>query len=207
LTISSSSSSISFYYKDSTTGTPTITASATNFASVQTTFSINLCYSNFDGSNWLTGWTTGSQPPWYQSPVGEGVGGTSAAKSDSTNYLGGNDGPFTCSVLDTSIGNTITVTFNYKVQNTDNANDLKIAWSNAANPNLIQNSPDFHYIANIGLPGNSGWNSYTLTLTKAANPDAFTTHFWFRFESSLQTHQGSGLVESVWVDNAMISES
>ncbi len=91
------------------------------------------------------------------------------------------------------------------MQNTDNANDLKILWSNAANPNLGQGSSDFHLIANIGLPGNNGWNSYTLTFTKAANPTMFTTHFWFRFESNLTTHQGSGLVESVWVDNAKIS--
>ena len=203
--IISSGSTANLYYKDSTTGTPTITASATSFASAQTTFNVNVLYSNFDGSNWLSGWTTGTQPPWYQSAVGEGVGGTQAAKSDSTNYLGGNDGPFTSDVSDTSSGNTMTVTFTYKVQNTDNANDLKILWSNAANPNLGQGSTDFHTIANIGLPGNSGWNSYTITFTRAANPTMFTTHFWFRFESSLTNHQGSGLVESVWVDNAMLS--
>lgn len=121
----SSGSTANLYFKDSTTGTPTITASATSFASAQTTFNVNVLYSNFDGSNWLSGWTTGTQPPWYQSAVGEGVGGTQAAKSDSTNYLGGNDGPFTSDVSDTSLGNTMTVTFTYKVQNTDNANDLK----------------------------------------------------------------------------------
>jgi flagellin-like protein len=204
LTITSGSTA-NFYYRDSTTGTPTITAAATNFASIQTTFSVNMLYSNFDGSNWLAGWTTGTQPPWYQSAVGEGVDGTQAAKSDSTSYLGGNDGPFTSDAIDTSLGNTMTVTFVYKVQNTDNAADLRLAWSNAANPNFGQNSPDFHYVANIGLPGNAGWNSYTLTFTKAANPTMFATHFWFRFESNLQTHQGSGLVESAWIDNAMIS--
>jgi hypothetical protein len=204
LTITSGSTA-NFYYKDSTTGTATITASATSFASVQTTFNINMLYSNFDGSNWLKGWTTGTQPPWYQSAVNEGVDGTQAAKSDSTNYLGGNDGPFTSDQIDTSSGNTMTVTFVYRVLNTDNAADLRIAWSNAANPNLGQNSPDFHYISNLGLPGNTGWNSVTLTFTKAANPTMFATHFWFRFESNLVTHQGSGLVESAWVDNAMIS--
>lgn len=205
LTINNGVSTANFYYKDSNTGTPTITATATNFASVQTTFNVNMLYSNFDGSNWLSGWTPGTQPPWYQSAVGEGVDGTQAAKSDSTNFLGGNDGPFTADVIDTSIGNTITITFTYKVQDTDNANDLRIAWSNAANPNLNPNSQDFHYVASIGLPGNSGWNSYTLTFTRAANPEVFATHFWFRFESNLHTHLGSGLVESVWVDNAMIS--
>ena len=204
LTITSGSTA-NFYYRDSTTGTPTITASANSFALAQTTFNVNMLYSNFDGSNWLKGWTTGSQPPWYQSAVGEGVGGTQAAKSDSTNYLGGNDGPFTSDVIDTSLGNTMTVTFVYRVQNTDNAADLRIAWSNVANPNLGQNSGDFHYFASIGLPGNTGWNSYTITFTRAANPTMFSTHFWFRFESNLQTHQGSGLVESAWVDNAMIS--
>jgi flagellin-like protein len=207
VTISNGQSTATFFYKDSTTGTPTITASATSFASVQTTFSINLCYSNFDGANWLLGWTTGSQPPWYQSAVGEGVDATNAAKSDSTNYLGGNDGPFTCSVLDTSVGNTITIKFMYKVLNTDSANDLRLAWTNVANPNLGMNSADFHYVAAIGLPGNSGWNSYTLTFTRSATPDAFTTHFMFRFESNLQTHQGSGLVESTFADNVSIMET
>ncbi len=103
-----SAGTASFWYKDSTTGTPTITAAATSFASAQTTFNVNVLYSNFDGSNWLSGWTTGTQPPWYQSAVGEGVDGTQAAKSDSTNYLGGNDGPFTSDVSDTSSGNTMT---------------------------------------------------------------------------------------------------
>ena len=203
ITIGNGQSSANFWYKDSSTGSPQITASASGYASDFTTFSVNLRYSNFDGSNWLYGWTTGSQPPWYEG-VGQGVGGTNCAKSDSGTPT--NDGPFTCSSLDTSVGNTITITFMYKVLNTNSASDLRIAWSNAANPNLSPNSPDFNYVANIGTPGNTNWNTYTLTLDRSTTPSAFTTHFWFRFESNLSTHPG-GVMESTWVDNVAITVS
>lgn len=204
LTIANTKSSASFYYRDSNTGTQTLTASAANFASVQTTFNVNLCYSNFDGSNWLYGWTAGTQPPWYQG-VGEGFDGTDAAKSDSsTTYP--NDGPFTSSEIDTSVGNTITITFRYRVQNTNAATDLQIAYSTQAYPDLTPHSPSFNYIGNLGLPQSNEWQSYALTFTRAQTPSVFTSSFWFRFESNLDTHSG-GVMESVWVDNFVLSVS
>jgi hypothetical protein len=96
----------------------------------------------------------------------------------------------------------------FKVHNTESS-DFKIGWNasnNAATPNLSMNSPDFHYTSGLGQPTNlglqansDGWYSYTLTLTRDQNSAAFKTHFWFRFESSLNWD------EQVWVDNAIIT--
>ena len=200
-----SGSTATFYYKDSSTGTPTLTASNVDFAKAQTTFNINTRCTGFDGDNWLYGWTVGTQPPWYLG-VGVGYDGTNCAMSDSTNYLGGNDGPFTANSLDTSSANTITITFQYKLQNTNNQNDFRIAYSTATNPNLSPSSSDFTYFASLGTTGNDGtWHTYTMTFTKGSNPGLFTSHFWFRFESNLATHNPGGAAEYTYVDNVIIS--
>ncbi len=193
------SDKVSFYYKDSSTGTPTITVSATHFASVQTTFNINTRSTGFDGDNWLYGFTVGSQPPWYVA-TGEGVDGTNCAKSDP---YGINSGAFTANSLDTSHANTITISFMYKTENTNEADDFQIFYSVKTNPNLNQDSPDFTPIA-FSISANSGWQTYTHTFTKAANPDMFDPTFWFRFQTDLEFGLG-GAVESVWVDNVVIS--
>jgi FlaG/FlaF family flagellin (archaellin) len=222
-----SSGIATFYYQDSNTGTPTITASATNFASAQTTFTINIRCTGYEGTNWLYGWTVGSQPPWYRG-VGQGVSGTDCAMSDSYNYYydengnyhsGTNDGPFTCNSLNTVSANTITISFMYKLVNTDSQSDFAIAYSTDSNPNLNENytaqlanpSPpapayDFHYFAALGTTQNDGqWHTYTITFTKTANPTLFTQYFWVRFDSNLDQHQGSGLQEFAYVDNVIIS--
>ncbi|HCW06260.1 MAG TPA: hypothetical protein DGG95_02725, partial [Cytophagales bacterium] len=73
-------------------------------------------------------------------------------------------------------------------------------------PNLSPGSTDFTTIANIGqtTPSNT-WTVGSVTFTSAANPTAFRSHFYFRFESSLQTH--NGLAESAWIDNVIITIS
>lgn len=197
LTITSGSSAY-FYYKDSNTGTPTITASATEFTSVQTTFNVNTRCTGFEGTNWLYGWTVGSQPPWYRG-VGEGVDGTDCAKSDP---YGINSGAFTANSLNTESANTITITFQYKVAYTE-TNDFQIFYSVVTNPNLDQDSPHFILLATLSSPGNDGWNTYTATFTKASNPTMFDPTFWFRFQSDLEIEDG--VAELVWVDNVVIS--
>ena len=184
-------------------GAGTITA---NFAATGTVLSDT----SFDTNPWDQNWQAGSNPPWYAAP-GEGVGGTTAAKSDPS---GDNSGPFTSNSMDTSKGTLIHITFMYKVHQLDSASDFKIAYSSVANPNLNPNSPDFKYVGNLGLPGASDtWYQCTLTIAKTTTPGAnitdataFTTHFWFRFESTLTTLAG-GIQQQVWVDNVLITET
>ena len=164
----------------------------------------------FDSNIWDQGWQAGGNPPWYAAP-GEGIGGSTAAKSDP---YGSNSGPFTTDSLDTSGGTLIHITFTYKVHQTNSATDLRIAYSTKANPDLNGNSADFTYVGNLGLPGNNNqWYQGSLTIAKTAtagasitDSSAFTTHFWFRFESNLQTRTG-GIVEQVWIDNVQITVS
>jgi hypothetical protein len=147
--------------------------------------------------------------------------------SDSYNYYyddngqihsGTNDGPFTCNSLNTASVNTITISFMYKLVNTETPSDFAIAYSTDPNPNLNENytaqlanpSPptpyDFHYFDALGTTQNDGqWHIYTITFTKAAYPTLFTQYFWFRFDSNLDQHQGSGLQEFAYVDNVVIS--
>ncbi|MCW3984671.1 MAG: hypothetical protein NWE96_11890 [Candidatus Bathyarchaeota archaeon] len=221
VTINAGASTATFYYKDTGTGTPILTASAQNYATASTYFNVNTRCTGFEtyGSvTWTYGWSVGSQPPWYRG-VGVGVDGTDCAKSDSNNYYndngdirnGTNDGPFTCNSLNATSANTITITFQYKLENTDAISDFVLAYANVSNPNLYDtyfSHRTFTYFATLGTTQNDGqWHTYSVTFTRAANPSLFTSTFWFRFESNLDTHQGSGLVEAVSVDNVIISLS
>jgi hypothetical protein len=162
-----------------------------------------LLSTNFDGTQWDSDWNEWGNPPWYAAP-GQGYGGTTAAKSDP---YSNNDGPFTCDHLDASGATTIHITFKYKVHQTNSANDLRVLYSGKQNANSGPNSPDFTLLpnGNIGRPAQDDvWYEASFTITKAANPDAFTSYFRFRFESSLSTRAG-GIVEQVWVDDVVIT--
>ncbi len=150
-----------------------------------------LINTGYDGNPWDNNWMAGGNPPW-RAATGEGVLGSTAAKSDS---IVGDSGPFTSNSLNTQGGTTIRITFMYKVQNTNSANDLKIeycATNSGTLPNLNPGSTDFTTIAGIGqtTPSNT-WTVGSVTFTSTANPTAFRTHFYFRFESTLQTHSGA----------------
>ena len=164
-----------------------------------------LINTGYDGNPWDNNWMAGGNPPW-RAGTGEGVLGSTAAKSDS---IVGDSGPFTSNSMNTQGGTTIRITFMYKVQNTNSPNDLKIeycATNSGTLPNLNPGSTDFTTIAGIGqtTPSNT-WTVGSVTFTSTANPTAFRTHFYFRFESTLQAH--SGLAESVWIDNVIITIS
>jgi hypothetical protein len=161
-----------------------------------------LINTGFDGNPWDNNWMAGGNPPWREGR-NEGILGTDAAKSDS---LTGDSGPFTSNAMNTQGASTIRVTFMYKVQNTNNPTDLKLEYcarNTATLPNLNPGSTDFTTIANIGqtTPSNT-WMVGSITIT---NANAFAPYFYFRFESSLQTH--GGLVETVWIDNIVITKS
>ncbi len=164
-----------------------------------------LINTGYDGNPWDSNWMAGGNPPWRAAP-GEGVLGSTAAKSDS---IVGDSGPFTSNYVNTQGATTIRITFMYKVQNTNSANDLKIeycATNSATTPNLNPGSRDFTTIANIGQTNPTDtWTVGSVTFTSAANPEAFRSHFYFRFESTLQTH--NGLAETAWIDNVIITIS
>jgi hypothetical protein len=159
--------------------------------------------SNFDGSPWDEDWNEWGNPPWYRA-IGQGYGGTTAAKSDPYEN---NDGPFTCDHLNASQATVIHITFKYKVHQTNQARDLNVSYSGVQNAYSGPNSPDFHLLpnGNIGRPAQDDvWYEVSFTITRAANPDAFTRYFRLRFESSLSTGAG-GIVEQVWVDDVVIT--
>ncbi len=157
----------------------------------------------FDGNPWDNNWMAGGNPPWRQAP-GEGVGGTVAAKSDS---LTGDSGPFTSNSMNTQGATTIRITFMYKVLNTNAATDLKIEYAarnTASMPDLTAGSRDFTLISSIGLSAPSNvWTPGSVTLTSSAA----APYFYFRFESTLQTHNPGGIAETVWIDNIIITRS
>lgn len=199
----SSGSTVSFYYSDPNTGTPTLTVSSAGFASDQTTFSINLRYSTFDGSNWLYGFTAGSQPPWYRG-VGIGVDGTNCAMSTTAQPQG--DGPFTSDRLNTAGANIIIITFQYKLVNTDSRDTFELGYTTHPNPNLAGYQPGyFTYFASIDTTQNVGqWQTYTTTITKDPGSD----NFQFRFWTDLYTPGWGGSrspVAQILVDNVIIT--
>jgi hypothetical protein len=223
-----SGSTATFYYKDSSTGTPILSAIADDFATAQTYCNINTKstgFETFEDKPWFYGFSVETQPPWYRG-VGQGIDGTDCAMSDSNNYYyddngnlqyGSNDGAFTANYIDTTQANSITITFQYKLVNTNSATDFVIAYSTDSSPNFghtyytSSSYNDFTYFDTIGRaqdaqnPAVDGWYTYTVTFTKADNPALFTSHFWFRFESHLDTHFPGSVVESVYADNVIIS--
>ena len=152
----------------------------------------------FDSDPWDANWYAGGNPPWFGA-IGEGIDGSTAAKSDP-----GTAGAFTSNQIETASGKTLRISFMYKVLNTNNANDFVIAYSFANNPDLgasRQYPGSFYYIPQgLGTPAEDGvWYSYSLTVTSQQ-------HFSFRFESALSNLYG-GSTEQVWVDNVIITIS
>ena len=167
-------------------------------AATFTTGSNSLVNSGFDTDPWDASWYAGGNPPWFGA-IGQGIGGTTAAKSDPSTA-----GAFTSNQINTASGKTLRISFMYKVLNTDHASDLVIAYSYANNPDLNANRQypgSFTYITQgLGTPASDGvWYSYSLTLTSQQ-------HFSFRFDSALTTHDDQ-LEEQIWVDNVIITVS
>ena len=166
-----------------------------------------LMSTGFDGAQWDQNWLAASNPPWYGAP-GQGVDGTTAAKSDP---YGSNDGPMTSNSANTQGASTIQISFMFKVLNTNSQNDLKVEWcgrTTSTLPNLSPGSTDFTTLASIGRPAQDNvWYTASFTLTSTANPTAFRAYFYLRFESDLQINNPGNLVETVWIDNVQVTRS
>jgi flagellin-like protein len=165
---------------------------------------------SFDGTTWDEGMQVGGNPPFYAA-IGEGIGGTTAAKSDPD---GSNSGAFSSDPIYTLDASVIHITFMYRVQSTDDQTDLRLAYSYVTNPDLSTNSPDFVYFTegNIGTPGDTNWHSVSITISKTSmtgaitDINAFATEFHFRFESNLSNHI-DGSIEMVWIDDLLITKT
>ena len=213
VTISSGSSSASFYYMATATDTPTITATASNYASVSTTFTITnpssvttiSATTNFDGSNWESGWDNWSNPPWTVCTDNTHV--FSAPASATSNS--GNAGPFSSNAMDATGAKYITVTFEFMVYQTS-SDSLQIRYSGTATSGYQTNM-----WTTLGSGGNSlgstttypggvasgtsggTWHQYTATITDTS---AFTTSFRLSFLS-----QDMNSRSQVWVDNIVVT--
>jgi hypothetical protein len=190
--------SSSFYFKASTTGTSTLTAAATGYQPVSTTFTINavtqtieLRNSGFEGSgsSWDDNWDFWSNPPW-------GVGtdnyhtGTQSAKSTQSNQ-----GAFSCNKLDASNAKYVTVTFWYSTYNTQSSN-LQIRYSGVQTDTYSEGMWT-NLGVNLGSPTN-GWQQYSVTIS---DPSAMTSYFRFQFLS-----QGmSSSRAAIWIDDVVIT--
>jgi PKD repeat protein len=195
----SSGSTASFYYEASATGTPTLTASATNYASVSTTFTINtgtptvVLNSSFDGSgtSWQNGWDNWANPPWnvatdyyYSAPQ--------SIKSTQSN-----EGPFSCNPIDATGAKYITVTFEFMIYQTQST-QFQIRYSGVVTNTY--NNNNFILLASLGdttaYPA-SVWHQYTVTI---ADTSAFTTDFRISFLSQTLNSRAA-----IWVDNVVIT--
>ena len=194
-------STASFYYKATATGTPTLTASATNFASVSTTFTINAPASqttlpsttSFDGSPWDQGWNYWTNPPWdvatdnyYSSP-------------QSVKTTQSNQGAFSSSPIDTTGAKYITVTFEFMINQYTQPNNLQLRYG-------VTVANDYNSVAWQNLGVNLGdtsvyspntWHQYTITIP---NTIPFTTSFRLQFLS-----QNMSPTAAIWIDNIQIT--
>ncbi len=190
------STSSTFYFKASTAGPSTITASATNYQPISTTFTVNaasqttILSSNFDGTNWAEGWSFWSNPPWG-STTQEFLSSPRSIYSNS-----GNQGPFSCDKINAQGATYVTVDFDFKLQSTE-ASDFQLRYSGTRSDNY---DSVVWSVASNTLGDRSqysaSWNHVTLTITATS---AFTDYFRIQFLSSLN----SG--EAVYVDNVVIA--
>jgi PKD repeat protein len=199
----SSGSTASFYYEASATGTPTLTASATNYASVSTTFTINtgtptvVLNSSFDGSgtSWQNGWDNWANPPWnvatdYYYSAPQSVKATSS-----------NEGPFSCNPIDATGTKYITVTFEFMIYQTQPTN-FQVRYGGTVTNNY--NSVNWKTLgtngANLGdtsVYSPMVWHQYTVTI---ADTSVFTTDFRISFLSQSLSSRAA-----IWVDNVVIT--
>jgi FlaG/FlaF family flagellin (archaellin) len=212
---SGSSSTANFYYEASAAGTPTLTASAPNYASVSTTFTINNPSSitslgattGFDGSgsSWSDGWNDWANPPWSVSA--DSTHAYSAPQSVTS--TSSNEGPFSSDPMDATGAKYITVSFEFMVYQTSSTN-FQIRYS-GSNSDTYQNGMWTTLGTNGGTlgdttaypggvsSGTSGgtWHQFTVTITDTS---AFTSTFRLSFLS-----QNMNSRAQIWVDNIQVT--
>jgi PKD repeat protein len=200
-TISNGQSYVDVYYKASVSGTPTLTASATNYAPASTVFTINNPVSttdlpastHFDGQPWDQGWNYWTNPPWgvYTS--------TYFSAPNSVRSVQSNQGAFSSSPQDATGAKYITVTFEFMINQYVDPTDFQVRYGVTVTNNY--NDVDWHNLGvNLGdtsVYAPNVWHQFTVTIP---NSPTFTTNFRFQFLS--QTLSSS---EAIYVDNVQIT--
>jgi hypothetical protein len=197
VTISSGQSSKDFYYRDSNTGTPTITASASSYQPVSTTFTISAATpeigltTGFDGTPWDSEWRSWPNPPW-SSTTDPYYSAPSSATSVSSNQ-----GAFSSNKVDATGAAYITVSFYFRITGTD-PTDFQIRYSGTASDNY-NNVVWTNLGVNLGdrnVYTANAWHYYSINITDTS---AFTSYFRFQFLS-----QSLSSNAQIWVDNVQI---
>jgi hypothetical protein len=197
LRISSRQSSQDFYYRDSSTGTPTITASASSYQPVSTTFKVTAATpeigltTGFDGTPWDSEWRSWPNPPWSQDTT------QYYSASSSATSISSNQGAFSSNKVDATGAAYITVSFYFRITGTD-PTDFQIRWG--ATRTDTYNSITWHNLGvNLGdrnVYTANTWHYYSIDITDTS---AFTDYFRFQFVS-----QSLSSNAQVWVDNVQI---
>jgi hypothetical protein len=197
LRISSRQSSQNFYYRDSSTGTPTITASASSYQPVSTTFKVTAATpeigltTGFDGTPWDSEWRSWPNPPWSQDTT------QYYSASSSATSISSNQGAFSSNKVDATGAAYITVSFYFRITGTD-PTDFQIRWG--ATRTDTYDSITWHNLGvNLGdrnVYAANTWHYYSIDITDTS---AFTDYFRFQFVS-----QSLSSNAQVWVDNVQI---
>jgi flagellin-like protein len=132
---------------------------------------------DFELSNaWNAHWMSSN---WYQSSTVHS--GSSSAESSS-----GSEGSFTCNNLDASHATSITVSFYYRLDDTE-ATDLILNFYDGTS---------YDFVANVGGGSYGTWLYYTTTITDS---QYFKSNFRIQFVSNLDYG------ENVWIDDVLIT--
>jgi flagellin-like protein len=160
--------------------------------------------SRFDDSQtWDAGWDDWDNPPWFWT----------TDPDNSNEHCAGSDGysenrgAFTSNEIpEVAEATAIHISFRYRTYlPLDGSLGLYYTGINDPDDGPSPND-DFNEI--IELPGTDGeWESYSVTLYKTTDSEAFTEYFRLRFESFITTFGWGSwrIVEQVWVDDVVIS--
>lgn len=197
ITINDGSSMASFYYKSSTTGTATLVASAQDLTSATATITVtdltpNLFYETFDNSTWTQRWTTTPTNAWQQTSD-QSVSAPYSMKSTSSSQ-----NKLTLNGIDVTGAEAITISFDYRVQETKPTNFQLRYFDGAKWVTLRRNLGNPQpVIARNNYGGNppETWYHYAVTIQ---GPFSITNLQIQLFSQRLQNNA------AVWVDNVKI---
>ncbi len=201
ITINSGSSYANVYYKAAAAGSPTLTASASNYASVSTTFTISNpeattelpATTGFDGQQWDQGWNYWTNPPWNV------YTGTYHSAPDCVRSVQSNQGAFSSSPQDATGAKYVTVTFQFMINQYVQPSNFQIRYG-------VTVTSNYNSVNWINLGVNLGdtskysaneWHQYTVVIP---NNPAFTSNFRFQFIS-----QGMSSAAAIYIDDVTIT--
>jgi hypothetical protein len=199
--INSGTSDATVYYKAATSGSPMLTASATNYASASTTFTISSpeettempATTDFDGPRWDEGWNYWTNPPWNV------YSGVYHSAPDCVRSVQSNQGAFSSSPQDATGAEYVVVTFQFRINQYVQPSNFQLRYGVTVTSNY--NSVNWINLGvNLGdtsVYSANEWHQYTVVIP---NDPAFTTHFRFQFLS-----QGMSSAAAIYIDDVTMT--